>query len=60
MNNPSEKDKIFWDKCDRIAVMTAGGASLGGAIAPIPGAIVGGAVAAGYGWYIGFWRKDNE
>jgi hypothetical protein len=42
----------FWDKADRVAVVIAGGAALGGAIAQIPGAIVGAALAAGYGWYI--------
>jgi hypothetical protein len=44
----------FWDKTDKIAVMTAGGIAIGSAIAQLPGAIVGGAVGAGYGWYVGF------
>ena len=54
--NSSSQDTSaqFWDKADRIAVMTAGGAALGGAVAQIPGAIIGGLIAAGYGWYIGF------
>jgi hypothetical protein len=44
----------FWDKTDKIAVMTAGGIAIGSAIAQLPGAIVGGALGAGYGWYIEF------
>ena len=44
----------FWDKADRIAVMTAGGAAFGGTIAQIPGALVGATLAALYGWYISF------
>ena len=52
--NSQENPSQFWDKADRIAVMTAGGAALGGAVAQIPGAIIGGLIAAGYGWYIGF------
>lgn len=44
----------FWDKTDRIAVMTAGGAALGSAIGQIPGAIVGAVIAAFCGWYLGF------
>jgi hypothetical protein len=53
-SSSQETPDRFWDKTDRIAVMTAGGAALGGAIAQLPGAIIGGIVAAGYGWYIGF------
>jgi hypothetical protein len=50
----------FWDKTDRIAVMTAGGAALGGAIAQLPGAVIGGLIAAGYGWYIGFGQAKTS
>jgi ABC-type xylose transport system permease subunit len=56
-NSEEEKKKIFWDKTDRIAVMTVGGAALGGAIGLIPGAIAGATVAALYGWYIGFGKR---
>jgi ABC-type xylose transport system permease subunit len=56
-NSEEEKKKIFWDKTDRIAIMTVGGASLGGAIGLIPGAIAGATVAALYGWYIGFRKR---
>jgi hypothetical protein len=38
--------------------MIAGGAFLGGAIAQIPGAIGGAAIAALYGWYIGFGKSE--
>jgi hypothetical protein len=50
----------FWDKADRIVVMTIGGASIGGAIGLIPGAIAGATVAALYGWYIGFAKTKSE
>jgi ABC-type glucose/galactose transport system permease subunit len=49
----------FWDKADRIAVVIAGGAALGGAIAQIPGAIVGAGLAAAYGWYISFAKTKS-
>jgi serine/threonine protein kinase len=49
----------FWDKTDRIAVMTAGGAALGSAIGQIPGAIVGAVIAAFCGWYIGFAKTKS-
>lgn len=48
-----------WDKADRIAVMTAGGAALGAAIAQLPGAILGLLIAAGYGYYIGFVQPKS-
>jgi serine/threonine protein kinase, bacterial len=48
--NPQQSQ--FWDKADRMAVMIAGGVALGSAIAQLPGAIVGGMIAAGYAWYI--------
>jgi hypothetical protein len=50
----------FWDKADRIVVMTIGGASIGGAIGQIPGALAGATVAALYGWYIGFAKTKSE
>lgn len=49
----------FWDKTDRIAVMIAGGAALGSAIAQLPGAIAGAIFAAGYGWYISFAKTKS-
>jgi hypothetical protein len=39
--------------------MMAGGAALGGAIGQIPGAIVGGVLAATYGWYISFAKTKS-
>lgn len=49
----------FWAKSDRIAVMVAGGAFLGGAIAQIPGALIGSLLAGSYGWYIGFGKPKQ-
>jgi hypothetical protein len=49
----------FWDKADRIAVMTAGGAALGGAIAMVPGAVALGLFAGAYGYYIGFVKPKS-
>ena len=37
----------FWDKADRLMVVTVGGAALGGSIAGIYGAIIGAVLAAG-------------
>ena len=45
-----------WAKSDRIAVMVAGGAFLGGAIAQIPGAVIGSLLAGLYGLYVGFGK----
>ena len=39
----------LWDKADRVAVVIAGGAALGSAIAQIPGAVVGAIAGAAYG-----------
>jgi hypothetical protein len=50
----------FWDKTDRMAVMVAGGIALGSMVAQLPGAIIGGVVAAGYGWYIGFSKTKHS
>ena len=47
----------FWNKADRIVVMVAGGAAVGGAIGLAPGAIAGATVAAICGWYMGFEKK---
>jgi hypothetical protein len=50
----------FWDKTDRLAVTTAGGIAIGSAIAQLPGAIVGGVLGAGYGWYLGFRQTTDR
>lgn len=50
----------FWDKADRVVVMTAGGAAIGGAIAQIPGAIVGMLIGSSYGWYVAFSRRSSS
>jgi hypothetical protein len=52
--NATQTPSQFWDKTDRIAVMTAGGIALGSAIAQLPGAVIGGLLGAGSGWYMGF------
>ena len=44
----------FWDKADRLMVVTVGGAALGGSIAGVYGAVIGAILAAGWGWYITF------
>lgn len=54
------KAEVFWNKTDRIAIMTAGGAALGSAIALLPGAIIGGLLAATYGGYISFVKPRSE
>jgi hypothetical protein len=58
--NPPQTPAQFWDKTDRMAVTTAGGIALGSAIAQIPGAIVGGALGAVYGWSIGFRKTAKQ
>jgi hypothetical protein len=58
--NPPQTPAQFWDKTDRMAVTTAGGIALGSAIAQIPGAIVGGALGAAYGWSIGFRKTAKQ
>ncbi len=50
--NKNPQQSQFWDKADRMAVMIAGGVALGSAIAQLPGAVIGGMIAAGYAWYI--------
>ncbi|MFN9736616.1 MAG: hypothetical protein ACK544_22665 [Microcystis sp.] len=49
----------FWDKADRLMVVTVGGAALGGAIAGVYGAFIGAILSAGCGWYITF-RKTKS
>ncbi len=55
--SPATKSDPLWEKLNRIAVMTIGGASLGAAIAQLPGAIIGGLSALLYGWYISSSQK---
>jgi hypothetical protein len=57
---PQSNPSNFWEKADRIAIMSAGGAALGSAIAQLPGAIAGGIMAAGYGWYISFAKTKSD
>lgn len=52
-------EKKSWENADRIAIMITGGASIGAAIAQLPGAIIGGLSAAVYGWYISFSTKSS-
>jgi len=49
----------FWDKADRLMMVTVGGAALGGSIAGVYGAVIGAILAAGCGWYITF-RKTKS
>ena len=49
-------NNINWGKADRFVVIVAGGIALGSMVATLPGAIIGGLVAAGYGLYIN--RKE--
>jgi hypothetical protein len=58
--NPPQTSAQFWDKTDRMAVTTAGGIAIGSAIAQLPGAIVGGALGAVYGWSIGFRKTAKQ
>ena len=46
----SREDEL-WEKVSRIAVMTIGGASLGAAIAQIPGGIIVGLLTVIFGWW---------
>jgi predicted RNA-binding Zn-ribbon protein involved in translation (DUF1610 family) len=49
----------FWDKANRIVVIAIGGACIGAAIAQLPGAVLGGLSALGYGLYISFSDSDK-
>ncbi len=49
----------FWDKADRLMVVTVGGAALGGSIAGVYGAVIGAILAAGCGWYITFRKAKS-
>jgi hypothetical protein len=57
---PTAKPEDFWEKGDRIMIMAAGGAFVGGCIAQIPGAIVGSLIAGTYGWYISFIKPRHR
>lgn len=64
----SRSKEDFWEKGDRIVVMAAGGAFLGGAIAHLLtgseftaiAAILGALLAAIYGWYIGLGKTNSD
>ena len=56
---PKSKQGEFWDRADRTVVIIAGGGAIGGAIAQIPGAIIGALVAAAYAWYINASDKKS-
>jgi len=51
-SQPSRSLASLWERLDRIMVMAAGGAFLGGVVAQIPGALVGTILATLYGGYI--------
>jgi hypothetical protein len=57
---PTAKPADLWEKGDRIMIMAAGGAFVGGCIAQIPGAIVGSLITATYGWYISFIKPRHR
>lgn len=44
----------FWEKSDRLVIMTIGGVACGMAVAQIPGAIVGGLIAVACWYYVTF------
>ena len=48
-----------WDKAESVVVVAIGGAALGGAIAQLPGAIIGLIIAAIFGWYVTFYKKGS-
>lgn len=48
----------FWNDADRVVVMIAGGGAVGGAIAQLPGAVIGAFSAAIYSGYL-FWTKKS-
>lgn len=49
----------FWDRTESVVVVIIGGAALGGAIAQLPGAIIGLLIAAIFGWYVSFYKKGS-
>jgi hypothetical protein len=46
-----QKQTDFWQRGDRIIALASGGAFLGVLVGQIPGAIVGGLLAAFYAWF---------
>jgi hypothetical protein len=49
--NSTQPNPNFWEGGDRVLVIAAGGAILGGMLAQIPGATIGAVLAGIYGWY---------
>ncbi|MGG6263266.1 hypothetical protein ACQ4M3_39715 [Leptolyngbya sp. AN03gr2] len=47
----------FWEKGDRVIAIVAGGAGIGGMIGQIPGALIGGTLAAIFGVYTSLPKK---
>lgn len=50
----------LWERLDRIMIMAAGGAFLGGTIGQIPGAVIGTLLAALYGGYLGIAKPTVQ
>jgi hypothetical protein len=50
-HHSTQTNPNFWKGGDRVLVMAAGGAILGGMLAQIPGATIGAVLAGIYGWY---------
>ena len=49
----------FWDRTESVVVVAIGGAALGGAIAQLPGALIGLFLATLFGWYVSFYKKGS-
>lgn len=54
----SSRRDSFWNEADRVVVMIAGGGAVGGAIAQLPGAVIGALSAAIYSGYLFFTKKS--
>jgi len=47
----SQNQSSVWERGDRLIALTAGGAALGATIAQVPGAFIGGILAAVFSWF---------